>query len=81
MDYRTISRKKQNKKQKDYVTMEYTEEQLEVLYTYTDKIEEITTMPHHEYVRASGEKVSKLLDEYHVLWFHDDPGQMHLIKK
>jgi hypothetical protein len=61
--------------------MEYNDEQLEILYRYTDNIEEVKQIPHHEYVNASSKKVSKLMDDYHILWFHDDPGQMHLVKK
>jgi len=58
-----------------------TKDQEEILLQYTDELEAVQTIPHHDYVNASGEKVSKWLDEFHVLWFHDDPGKMYLVKK
>lgn len=61
--------------------MDYNDEQKGILHRYTDDIEEVTQIPQYEYERASSKKVSKILDDYHVLWFHDDPQQMHLIKK
>lgn len=58
-----------------------TKDQEEILLQYTNKLDEVQTIPHHEYVKASGEKVSRLLDAYHIIWFHDDPGKMYMVKR
>lgn len=57
------------------------DEQKEILSDYTDDLSEVTTMEYSRYVRASGKTVSKLLDEFHVIWFHTDPGNMYLVPK
>lgn len=61
--------------------MNLNEEQLDVLHRYTDNIEEVKQIKQYEYAKSSSKKVSKMLDDYHILWFHDDPGNMYLIKK
>lgn len=61
--------------------MELTEEQKEILSDYTDNLDEVMTFPYYDYTHASGKEVSKMLDEYHILWFHTDPGNMYLVKR
>lgn len=61
--------------------MEYNEEQAGVLKRYTDDIDGVEIITRHDYETASIKKVSQLMDDYHIIWFHDDPGNYHLIKK
>jgi len=58
-----------------------THEQEEILKDYTDDLSAVQTMSHHDYVNADSKKVSMLLDEYHIIWFHDNPGTMYLVKR
>ena len=61
--------------------MEYNTEQMGILSRYTDDISTVEVMTHYDYTRADSKTVSKLLDEYHIIWFEDDPGNMHLVPK
>ena len=58
-----------------------TKDQEDILRDYTDDLSSVHTMPYHDYVKADSAKVSKLLDEYHIIWFHDDPGKYYLVKR
>lgn len=58
-----------------------TKEQVRILSKYTDDLDSVETMTHHDYVMADGKKISQLLDDYHILWFHDDPGNMYLVER
>jgi len=58
-----------------------TKDQEGMLLRYTDDLSAIHTMPHYDYFKADSKKVSKILEDYHVIWFHDDPGKMYLVKK
>lgn len=59
----------------------FTQKQKEILLSYTNDLDSVTSMSHYEYANADSKKVSKLLDDYHVIWFHDDPGKMYLVKR
>jgi hypothetical protein len=59
----------------------FTDEQKDILSQYTNDFSNIEQITYYDYTRASAEKVSKMLDDYHVLWFHDDRGNMYLVPK
>jgi len=53
----------------------------DILKEYTDDLSCVQTMSHYDYVKADSIKISKILETYHVIWFHDDPGTMYLVYK
>ena len=53
--------------------MKFSDDQLDIIKRYTDDLNKVQTMSHYDYVNASGEKISKLLDNFHVIWFYKYP--------
>lgn len=61
--------------------MKYTQEQIDILKTYTDNLEEVTTIGYATYVRMTGKESTELLEKYHVIWFPEDRGNYYLVPK
>lgn len=61
--------------------LKLSDEQKDILGDYTDDLSCVTTMSYHKYTTASGVEVSKLLDEYHVIWFWTDSGNIYLVPR
>jgi len=59
----------------------FNDEQKKILSDYTDNLDEVEKITYHEYTKMNSKKVSKLLDDYHVLWFYDDPENMYIVAK
>lgn len=58
-----------------------TDDQKEILSRYTKDFSVITKIGHHEYTHLDADKSSKLLEDYHVIWFPEDRGNMYLVPK
>ena len=61
--------------------LQLTDEQKDILSDYTDDLSSVKTITYYKYTTASGKEVSKILEEYHVLWFWNDSGNMYLVPR
>lgn len=63
--------------------MRYTKSQLDIILQFIkeDDIDEIETMAFGTYTTLNNDSVSRLMNAYKVVWLHDDPYYIHLIRK
>lgn len=61
--------------------MELNNEQKDILYDYTDDLSVVKTITYRYYTTGPVKETSKLLEENHIIWFHEDPGNMYLVPR
>jgi len=60
----------------------FSDEQREILSEYTDNLDVVESISYYDYTtKLNSKQVSQILDDYHAIWFHDDPGKLYLVAK